>query len=156
MIEIDVPGFRLLRLEHLLLDYNGTLAFDGKLLSGVEGLLRELSEVITLHVLTADTFGGVSACLEGLPCQIVLIPPGEQEKAKLGHVRRLGKDVCCAVGNGRNDRLMLKEAALGIALIQAEGAAAETLSAADLVCLSIQHALGLLLNPLRLKATLRS
>ena len=35
MIEIDVPGFGALRLEHLVLDYNGTLACDGMLLEGV-------------------------------------------------------------------------------------------------------------------------
>ena len=35
MIAVDIPGYRELRLEHLVLDYNGTLAEDGKLLPGV-------------------------------------------------------------------------------------------------------------------------
>ena len=60
------------------------------------------------------------------------------------------------MGNGRNDRLMLDEAALGVVVVQREGAAVETLLAADVVCQSIVDALDLLLNPLRLKATLRS
>jgi soluble P-type ATPase len=63
------------------------------------------------------------------------------------------------VGNGRNDQLMLKEAALGIAVILEEGAAAATLNAtlnaADVVCTHIVSALELLTNPLRLMATLR-
>ena len=61
-----------------------------------------------------------------------------------------------AVGNGRNDRLMLKEAALGIALLQAEGAAGEALLAADVVAPDILAALDLLLAPDGLIATLRS
>ena len=60
------------------------------------------------------------------------------------------------MGNGRNDALMLKEAALGIAVIQEEGGAVETLLAADIVTHSVLVALDLLLNPLRLTATLRS
>ena len=59
------------------------------------------------------------------------------------------------MGNGRNDQLMLEEAALGIAVILEEGAAAVTLSAADVVCTNIVSALELLDNPLRLIATLR-
>jgi soluble P-type ATPase len=61
-----------------------------------------------------------------------------------------------ALGNGRNDRLMLQAAALGIALIQREGAAAQTLTSADLVCTSVLDALALLTTPKRLTATLRS
>jgi soluble P-type ATPase len=61
-----------------------------------------------------------------------------------------------AVGNGRNDRLMLQESALGIAVILNEGAAMQTLLCADVVCTDIVAALQLLIHPLRLTATLRS
>ena len=71
-------------------------------------------------------------------------------------MRRLGGDNAVAVGNGRNDRLMLQEAALGIAVLQAEGAAVEALLAADLVAPDILAALDLLLVPGALTATLRS
>jgi soluble P-type ATPase len=60
------------------------------------------------------------------------------------------------IGNGRNDRLMLAESALGIAVVLGEGAAAVTLAAADVVCTDILAALALLTHPLRLVATLRS
>ena len=65
-------------------------------------------------------------------------------------------DGCVAIGNGRNDRLMLRDAVLGIALVQTEGAAAEAIANADVVCTHILDALDLLANPLRLAATLRS
>lgn len=60
-----------------------------------------------------------------------------------------------ATGTGCTHAQMLREAALGIAVIQAEGACAVTLSAADVVCSSIADALDLLLHPLRLSATMR-
>jgi soluble P-type ATPase len=68
----------------------------------------------------------------------------------------LGETQTAAVGNGRNDRLMLKEAALGIVVVQTEGTAVEAMSAADLLVPGILEALDLLLFPRRLKATLRS
>jgi soluble P-type ATPase len=61
-----------------------------------------------------------------------------------------------AIGNGRNDRKMLDVAALGIAVCGAEGAAAETLQAGDIVVGRIVDALDLLLHPKRLMATLRA
>ena len=60
-----------------------------------------------------------------------------------------------AIGNGANDQLMLKRAHLGIAVIGLEGASMLTLQSADLVVNKIEDALGLLIEPQRLKATLR-
>ena len=51
---------------------------------------------------------------------------------------------------------MLAAVAVGVALVQAEGSAAETIAAADVVANGIVEALGLLLYPKRLIATLRS
>lgn len=156
MIEISIPGHEDLALDHLVLDYNGTLAVDGKMIRGVAPLLTRLADQLQIHVLTADTFGRARAELEGLPCALVILPAGRQDAGKLSFVRRLGLDRTVCVGNGRNDRLMLDAAVLGIAVIQAEGAAQQTLLAADVVCPEILSALGLLLDPLRLVATLRS
>ena len=155
MIEIQVPGAPLLRLEHLVMDYNGTLACDGHVVPGVKALLQALQERIALHVVTADTFGRVREGLRGLNCELAILPPGNQDVGKLEVITRLGRQATVCVGNGRNDRLMLKEAALGIAVMLEEGIAAEALLAADLVCRDILSALALLLHPLRLVATLR-
>ncbi len=43
MIEVNVPGFGNLRLQHLVLDYNGTLSRDGGLLEGVREALLALA-----------------------------------------------------------------------------------------------------------------
>ena len=156
MIEIDIPGNKILQLEHLVLDYNGTIAFDGALIDGVKECLAELSQMLTVHVITADTFGSVKKALEDIDCKLAVIPLDRQDAAKLEYVKNLGCEQTVSMGNGVNDRLMLKASALGVAVIQREGAAFETLASANVVCTDIQSALSLLSNPLRLVATLRS
>jgi len=156
MIEIDIPGNKKLQLEHLVLDYNGTIAFDGALIKGVKECLVELSQKLTIHVITADTFGSVKKALEDIDCKLAVIPLDSQDVAKLEYVENLGYEKTVSMGNGVNDRLMLKSSALGVAVIQGEGAAFETLASADVVSTDILSALSLLSNPLRLVATLRS
>ncbi len=155
MIPIDIPGGQKLILEHLILDYNGTIACDGVLIPGVAQSLLDLSQNLSIHVLTADTFGTVQNALVNLPCKTVVIAKENQAQAKADYIRRLGAAHCVCVGNGRNDALMLKDAALGIAVIQTEGCAMEALVAADVITLNILDALDLLRRPLRLTATLR-
>ena len=155
MIKISIPGYKELHLRFLVLDFNGTLAADGKLLKGVAEKLNELAGKLEVHVITADTFGKAKAQLKGMKCKFIIIDEAEQQSQKLGYIAELGAESVVAIGNGRNDALMLKHAALGIAVIQNEGACSETLMAADVVCTNIIDALELLENPLRLKATLR-
>jgi len=156
MLEISIPGYGELQLDHLVMDYNGTLACDGRLLDGVREALQTLSVKLQLHVITADTFGKAAGELENVPAGLLVLPVDNQDLGKLEYVKQLGSRHSVCIGNGRNDRLMLEEAALGIAVVLQEGAAAETLQAADVVCPSIVSALELLTNPLRLVATLRS
>ncbi|MFZ0611794.1 MAG: ATPase P [Desulfobacterales bacterium] len=156
MIEVTIPGYGTLRLDYLVLDHNGTLAVDGLLVPGVRESLEKLAEKLEIFVVTADTFGRARAQLEGIPCQLTILPPGDQDRGKLAFVDQLGRERTVCIGNGRNDALMLEAAALGIAVILAEGAAVATLNAADVVCVGIIPALELLMNPLRLTATLRS
>ena len=155
-MQIQIPGYGELVLNHLVMDYNGTLAIDGNLINGVKAALIKISKSLSLHVLTADTFGIAKEGLEGIPCQLTILPKDDQQGGKLRFVQDLGAGQTVTIGNGRNDQLMLKEAALGIAVILEEGASVQTLQSADVVCRSIVSALELLLNPLRLTATLRS
>ena len=156
MITVDIPGYRSMQLAHLVMDYNGTLAVDGEIEPGVAPALEKLAVHLKIHVITADTFGLAAERLAGSPVELSVLPPGEQDAAKLNYVNDLGCAGTVAVGNGRNDRLMLKAAGLGIAVILDEGAAFETLAAADVVCRGILPALELLVHPLRLTATLRA
>ena len=156
MIAVLIPDFGGLQLQHLVLDYNGTLACDGKLLAGVGPQLRALSRKLKIHIVTADTYGVAAQELSGLPVRLKILPAASQAKAKAGFVKKLSAKTVVAIGNGRNDREMLKTAALGIAVVQGEGAAAQTILAADVVATNILTALQMLQKTNRLKATLRS
>jgi soluble P-type ATPase len=155
MLEIDIPGFGMVRLEHLVTDFSGTLSFDGKLLPGVREQLNALAQLLTVHIVTADTFGTVQREVEGIQGELKLLTLNDQDIQKDEYVKKLGADHVVAVGNGNNDRKMLHAARLGIAVIEKEGASAQAVVAADIVVKNITDALGLLLNPTRCKATLR-
>jgi P-type E1-E2 ATPase len=156
MVEISIPGYAELALRHLVLDYNGTLARDGELLAGVAEAIRELAASLRIHVVTGDTFGTARAALAGLPCEVLILPAQDQARRKRDYVEQLGAAHTVCIGNGRNDRMMLAVAALAVAVTQEEGAAAETLQEADVVCPDIRCAFELLRRPARLVATLRS
>ncbi|MEO8566727.1 MAG: ATPase P [Betaproteobacteria bacterium] len=156
MLDLTIPGFGRLELTDVVCDYNGTLAADGLLIDGVHERIQRLGSELRVHVVTADTFGGAAAQLQRLPCPLVVLDAANQTEAKRDFVHGLGAAHVVAIGNGRNDRMMLAAARLGIAVCGAEGAAAETLQAGDVVVGRIVDALDLLLHPKRLVATLRA
>ena len=154
-MQIGIPGFGVLKLEHLVLDYNGTIALDGILKAEVAELLPALAENLRIHVVTADTFGTVRAQLEGFPVEVVILKSGDHTSEKADFVQKLGAEGCAAIGNGNNDRKMLDRAALGIAVLGEEGCATASMEVSDLLLPSIGKALELLLHEKRLIATLR-
>jgi soluble P-type ATPase len=155
MIEIDIPGYKTLRLQHLVLDVNGTIAKDGQLLEGVAELLNKLHTKLDLHLVTADTHGKQETIDRLLQLKATLISSKNQLQAKLDFIERLDPIAVVTMGNGANDSAMLERAALGIGIIGPEGSAVEALLKADVVAPNIQAGLELLLHPKRLVATLR-
>lgn len=155
MLNIAIPGRPPLQIKHLILDYNGTIAYDGLLLPELIPKLKKLAQHLTIHVLTADTHGSAARQIEAFPCRLAIIPGGEQIVAKQRYLQQLSTEHCVAIGNGVNDQLMLHDAALGIAVMQQEGVATQSLMAADIAIGSCSAALDLLLNTKLLIATLR-
>lgn len=156
MIEISIPGFGEVKIAHIVMDYNGTMACDGIVFEGLKSLVEILSNQVELHVITADTFGIAEEQLKDFPVTRSILPESSQDKAKLMYVEQLGCDNCVAIGNGRNDRAMLDAAKIGIVLLQEEGAAVKSVMAADIMCRDIRSALSLFTEHKRLTATLRS
>jgi P-type E1-E2 ATPase len=155
MIEIKVPGRSTYRVEHLVLDVNGTIVAKGELIEGVAQRLAGLSRSVEVHVVTADTRGRQHEIDAQLGIKAARIQPGDEAGQKASLVRSLGREGVCAIGNGAIDAGMLREAKLAIVVLGEEGLAVEALNAADVVAPHINSALDLLLFPLRLVATLR-
>ncbi|MDA8415227.1 MAG: ATPase P [Desulfobacteraceae bacterium] len=156
MLEVDIPGFGALQLEHLVSDFTGTLSVDGHLLPGVGELLDLLSAPLTIHVLSADTFGRVHEELAGRPCTVTVLSGQNLDLQKEQYVLALNADRVVAIGNGANDRRMLRVSRLGIAVLESEGCAIDAMLNADILVRSIHEGLLLLLNPLRIAATLKA
>jgi soluble P-type ATPase len=155
MIELTIPGRGILELEYLVCDVNGTLTVDGLLVDGLVRSFSVLRDRLSLHLITADTHGRQDVIDRQLNLKAVRIQAGDEARQKADYVRELGAEHVVAIGQGANDVGMLKEAALGICVLSPEGAAMETLMAADLAVPSIFTALELLEKPLRIVASLR-
>lgn len=155
MIEITIPGRGDYTIEHLLLDLNGTIALDGKIIAGVKERVITLARNVDVIVVTADTNKNAEGLIKGLPVNLLTIHSTAEDEQKRDLVIKTGRHITVSIGNGRNDVSMLKESAMGICVIGGEGASAEAVMASDVVVSKIHDALDLLLKPHRLKATLR-
>lgn len=150
-VTIEIPSGSTV-FGHLVLDFTGTLSQGGILLPGVAERLQRLAGDLQITILTADTFGTVENQTADLPVVVRIIADGRE---KAGVVAGMGPDQVIAIGNGRNDIAMMDVAGIGIAVLGPEGSAAGLLQAADVVTRDINEALDLVLEPLRMKATLR-
>lgn len=155
MIRIDIPGRETLAIEHVLLDYNGTIAVDGLLAPGVSECMRKLAELAHVAVLTADTYGTAGAQCAPLGVEVVTFPRAGAAEFKQAYAEKLDGQIAC-LGNGFNDMGMFDQADLAIAILDTEGTYAGLLGHADILARSAEEGLSLLLYPDRVRATLRT
>ncbi|WP_312279150.1 ATPase P [Oscillibacter sp.] len=155
MLNIDIPGRAPVEIDHVVLDYNGTIAVDGALLPGVAERIEKLREFVSVTVLTADTYGTVRAQCEPLGIAVQTFSQAGAALCKESIVRGMDGGILC-IGNGFNDIQMFDAAALRVAVLEREGLCPALLSHADVLVSSPLDALDLLLKPNRLRATLRS
>ena len=138
-----------------MLDVNGTLAVDGKLIDGVAQALADLQGLLQVHLVTADTHGHQAEIDKALNLTATRLQKGNEPLQKADYVYQLGAESVVAIGQGANDAGMLAAAAIGVSLISVEGLAVETLQASDLLMPDILSALDLFQNPMRMVASLR-
>ncbi|AXH10078.1 ATPase P [Malaciobacter halophilus] len=153
---IEIPNSETIELKNIVFDYNGTIAIDGELIEGVQTYIDELSSIFDFYVITADTYGSVEQQLQNTKCKVIKIEKDFQDIKKLDFIKKIGSANTLSVGNGRNDRLMLKESILGIGILQDEGICTETLMNSDILVKSIFDVFEFLKNKNRLVATLRN
>ncbi|HWR38991.1 MAG TPA: ATPase P [Patescibacteria group bacterium] len=157
MISITMPDGEVMTFEQVVFDYNGTLAADGIISPAIRKLLTELANQVTVTIITADTFGLARSQLAGLDTvELIILEPGMGGKEKARHVQQAGSATTVVVGNGNNDQAMFQVAGLSICVLGPEGANTAALYASKIVVRSPEDAIGLLLHPQRLVATLRN
>ena len=158
-IEIDIPGFGTRRIMTVLTDYTGTLSRGGRVDASIRALLTQLAEAVDIHVLTADTFGTAEAELKGVPVVMHRLNLDGQDVQKRDYGLQVGVRHCAVLGNGNNDRLLLKAAkdggGIAVAVDNGEGCATDALLNSNLFIVGAANALSLFVEPRGCKATLR-
>jgi len=158
-ITVDIPGFGKVQIDAILSDYTGTLAFSGKLVTGVKDRLLRLAELVDIHVVTADSFRTAQEELKGLPIVWRRLEGENEDVQKRCYAVGLNPRYVASFGNGNNDRLHLKvvkeAGGVAIAVENGEGCALDAILAANIFVVGAVNAFDLLLEPTRLRATLR-
>ncbi|MHA1371660.1 MAG: HAD hydrolase family protein [Promethearchaeota archaeon] len=157
-LKISIPNFKELELEYLVMDMNGTIAYNGSLIPELKPFLSKLKKKLDLYIVTANTFGTAEKMSEEYELKCYILPKKKPENIeKVEFVRNLGPEKVVAIGNGNNDVKMLQEVALGIAILGDEGLSCKCLFAADIIVKNPVTALNLLAEPENKKmiATLR-
>ena len=155
MITIDIPGWGNMEIENIVLDLNGTIATDGKIPSEVKEKINCLCDKVKIYILTADTQETASEETSDMGVELLKVSEKDSAEVKLRVLESFDPTKTVVIGNGNNDHLILKEAALGIAVLGEEGMSVTAMKDADIVVRDISDALDLFLNPKRLLATLR-
>lgn len=155
---MEIPGFGRRSIHFVVSDYTGTHACGGSIETDVKHKLRQLNSLVDLHVVTADSYGTAEKELAGIT-KPHLLQTGRHDIEKADYVSQFKLEHVAAFGNGNNDRLMLKAVKEGggvaIAVDNGEGCATDAIWNANLFVTGAGNALDLLLDPVRLKATLR-
>jgi P-type E1-E2 ATPase len=152
-MKLDIQNVGIIDIKNIVLDFNGTIAKDGKVYEEIKDKIINLSKNFNIYVLTSDTHGNAAKELAGLPVKLQILKTSNHTSEKKEFVKNLKNTF--AVGNGSNDSLMLKAADIGVCIINEEGASSKSIINADIVCKSITDAFVLLENPKRIIATLR-
>ena len=140
-IAIDIPGFGSRNILSILTDYTGTLSRGGRLSDGNKEILFKVSDLLDVHVLKADTFGKAEDELTGIPVTFHRLSGERQDIQKQEYGWKIGLRQSAVLGNGNNDRLLLKAAkdvgGIAIAVDNGEGCATDALLISNLFILIV-------------------
>ncbi len=95
MVRVDLPSGIIYKLFNLILDLNGTLTIDGRLVDGVVERPKKLSERINTYVLTADTNQTINELKDQLVREcgvnIHILEVGRGDLQKLAFLENVGQ-----------------------------------------------------------------
>ena len=154
MISIQRPGQPSIDIEYLLIDYEGTLASDGRVHPKAKDKINLLSKRVKIYILVKSEKERVEETLRRVKADLFYVTEGEASKQKLDLMLNLGAPRTVVIGNGVDDLPIMEEAGLCLCVIGKEGTSSEIIERADIVFIHILDALDFLLKPLRQKATL--
>lgn len=82
MISIEIPGWGNIGIENIVLDLNGTIATDGKILPEVKKKISSLAGRVKIYVLTADTQGNATEEIREMKVELITIDGKDSKEGK--------------------------------------------------------------------------
>ncbi len=157
-IAIKIPWGEKYTIENVVFDLNGTLATNGIIAETTGDLLKELAQQAKIYIITADTHNTAEQLKEeiGAFAEIFVLKSDEHDLEKARFVHTLGFRETVTLGNGANDLKMVEEGILSFGVMAGEGVYAPLLSKVDIVVHNVDHAIEMLLNPMKIVATIRT
>lgn len=154
-ILLKIPQLKTINVKNIVFDYNGTIATSGQVSPEIFDQIIALTETFNVFIVTADTFDTVRKRFDATPVEVYIIDHdnGTDDKAKF--IKTIGAEQTIALGNGNNDRQMLKESAIGISVLGDEGLSVKSFNASDLIVKNILDFFEMIEEPKKLIATLR-
>jgi len=142
-----------IELTNIILDLNGTLAINGKLVEGVKNRLVKLKQMgFNLYLFTGDQRGNAIDLASEISIKVQKATTSDEKEAL---TMKLETEKTVAIGNARIDIGTFKSCKLRIGTLQAEGIHTEILPYIDILVPSINDALDLLINSDVFNATMR-
>lgn len=154
MISIHRSGMESLEIQSVLIDFEGTLAIDGRVHPKSKDKVNLLSRRTTIYIVVKSSRENAEKTLKKMKVEILYVTEEDSSQQKLDLLQRLGPRQTAVIGNGLDDVRIMEQAGLGMCVIGKEGSSAEAMAKADLVFTDILDALDFLLKPLRQRATL--
>lgn len=142
-----------IELNTIILDLNGTLAVNGKVVEGVKERIAKLKELgFKILLFSGDQRGNAAQIVQELGIELQRATTTEEKEAL---TLKLDCEKTVAIGNARIDIGTFKPCKLRIGTLQAEGIHSAILQYIDVLVPSICDALDLLLNESSFNATMK-
>ncbi len=154
MILIQRPGQESIEIDYILIDFEGTLALDGRVHPKAKDKINLLSKRTKIYIFAKGEKEKIEETLRRVKAELFFLKEEDSSSKKLDLLLNLGAPRAVVIGNGLDDVPLMEEAGLSMVIIGKEGTSGKLIQTADLVFTNIVDALDFLLKPLRQKATL--
>jgi P-type E1-E2 ATPase len=149
-----VPEVGEIEIKTIVLDLNGTLSVNGKILDGVKERFTKLKELgISVVLFTGDQRGTAADLCKEYGIDFVRTKNGKEKEEAM---KKYDSETTAAIGNARIDIGTFKHARVSVATLQPEGIHAEIIKHVDVVVPSINDALDFFIDTDTFSATMRT
>jgi len=84
MVSVSIPGWGEISIEYLVVDFNGTAGYDGKLKKGIKEAFERISRYLKVFIISADSYNNIDEELAAASFTVVKVGRSEE--------RRVGKE----------------------------------------------------------------